>query len=224
LTLARCEEALGPPEQAQAYYQAALAAAPDDPTALYHVARFYLHSDQSSRARPILRALLNGQTQSPPDLAAWALRELALELAAEGTEASWREALTLLDGPARAGSVADQRASALVLGTRPEHRREALRTIEDTISRQPLTSEEQFRLAQLYEADNDRPKARELMLSLLANHVHESRFLAAHVQALLARAELTEARHWLDRLEMMEPGSARTKALRAELARQSARQ
>ena len=66
-----------------------------------------------------------------------------------------------------------------------------------------------------------RPRARELLFSLLAEHDRQPQYLAGLVRLLLARGDADEARLWLGRLERVEPDSPRTRALKAELARKA---
>jgi hypothetical protein len=219
--LARCYEVTGRLAEAEARYQASVHEAPDSAAALRGFAQFHLRHDQPNRARTALLALLSPRLEAPPEVAAWARRELALATAADGTPEAVRDALALLDAAPAPPSEADRRACALVMGMRPERRREALNLFEETVGRQPLTPDEQFRLALLWDAADDCPRARELMFSLLTAHAREPQYLAGQVRMLLARDSLPEARQWLATLEKLEPDSPRTRALKMELVRKA---
>jgi tetratricopeptide (TPR) repeat protein len=218
LALARCAEALGRIAEARTRYEAALAAAPDNPVLLQALAQFYLRQDQHRQAVPLLRALLSDPVEIPSAMADWARRELAFAFAAPATGEAVGRGLDLLAASPDPESLANRRARLLVLGLDPARRRDALRRFDETLAAGPLTPDEQFRLALLCEADKDRTRSRELMFSLLAAHGRDPRYLAAQVQVLLAHDELDEAQRWLRQLERIEPDSARGRELRASLA------
>ncbi len=80
---------------------------------------------------------------------------------------------------------------------------------------QPLTPDEQFRLAKLYEAENDWSAAREQLVRLLDVDRRNPEYLAYFVAALLQREQRGEAETLLKKLEKLEPESARVKMFRA---------
>src|SRR5262249_44638453 len=214
--LGQCYEALAKVEQAERAYRLALKSAPTDPLVWRQLARFYLDHDRPEEALPHLR-VLSVSPSTLPEHVAWARRMLAtlsfqlvaLRGAAKGVAlpVSEAEALKLLSLNRHGGkdSVADRRARALVLGTDAGRRQDAGRLFGETLPLAPLTPEEQFRLAQLYEAKGDHSRAGEQMLSLLAAQPRNAQFLAGQVRRLLAWGDRTEARHWLRRLEKIEP-------------------
>jgi tetratricopeptide (TPR) repeat protein len=223
--LGQCFEALAKVDQAEQAYRLALTAAPADPLARRQLARFYLAQDRPEEALPHLRAL-SGSPFIVPEQAAWARRMLAtlpfqvvvlgdpVESAAPVRSVSEAEALGLLRlNQQGKESVADRRARALVVGTDPRRRPEAVRLFEETLPLAPLTAEEQFRLAQLREAKGDHTGAGELMLGLLASEPRNAQFLAGQVRRLLAWGDRAGARHWLRHLQKVEPDTPRTRAL-----------
>src|SRR5262249_9492679 len=122
-------EALGRLEQAEEAHRAALAASPDDPLVLRDAFRFHARLGRKDRAEPCLRRLLGGRVKASAAQVACARRWLAVLLASGGNYRQFREAQSLLEQNAGEGPEAaleDQRARALVLATRPEHRRQAL--------------------------------------------------------------------------------------------------
>jgi tetratricopeptide (TPR) repeat protein len=221
LALAQGYEALGNQAAAEEQYRAALAAKPNDFLVLHRAADFYLHHDRPRQAEAALRGLLDPGLLVPQGTLAWARRQLALLLAAQATEERVREALALLDQNRVPGgeTVADERARAFVQAARPGQRKPAIRLVEESVERQPLAPDERFRLAQLYEAENDWPRAGEHLRALLAADRKNTTYLDYYIRGLLRHGQKEEARAWVMRLEQLEPGSPRTKAFRADLAR-----
>jgi tetratricopeptide (TPR) repeat protein len=215
LAQARCYEALGRMDAAAERFQDALAKRPDDFLVLRGAAAFYLHTDQPARAEPLLRRLLDPAVVVPDGALAWTRRQLALVLAGAGGEANYRAALALLDAnrtPA-GETLADRRARALVEATRPDQRSAALSTLEELPGDPPLTPDEQLRLARLYEAAGDWPRAQAQMQSLLETDPLNPAYLVHAVRNLLARGRTGEARDLAARLAKLEPDSARTREL-----------
>jgi tetratricopeptide (TPR) repeat protein len=214
LALARAFEVLGHPGKAEREYGRAVAQQPRDRAVLEHAARFYVRMDQPARAEPLLRTLLDPRTLTPAaDFPGWR-RQLALVLSADGR---FEQALTLLAQNRVGGeseTVADRRVRALVLASRASERRAALRTLQGL----PLgNAEEIYRLAQLYEAEGNWSRTRELLLMLLNHDSANPAYLSRYINGLLVRGKKAEAELWLARLEKLEPGSERTRALRARL-------
>src|SRR5262249_36598925 len=94
---------------------------------------FYLRGGQAQQAEAALRRLARSQREEP---AAWARRTLAVLLAASGDYRRSNEALKLLDeNAALHNDPQDERARALVLGTRPGERQRSIRTLEESFTR-----------------------------------------------------------------------------------------
>ncbi len=127
-------------------------------------------------------------------------------LAADGDDGKYAEAKALLDaGPgepgrvsARSDDAADRRARAFVLGARPEGRAEALRRLEEERKAGPLPPDEEFRLAQLYDADGRWPEARERLGSLITVDKQNPEYLAYLIDGLLRHDQAEEAGAWID--------------------------
>jgi predicted Zn-dependent protease len=225
LGLARCEEALGRVEHAEAHYRKAVAARPRDFIALYALADFYRRADEPARAAPHLRTLIDPATRAQEEYVARARRALAIDLAAAATDAAaLDEALALLErndrirGRARADAV----ARAFVLASRPERRAQALHLLETLPDRQQLSAGEQFLLARAYEALGDEAQANDLLLGVLALDGEEPQFLAHRTRALIRQGALDEAGRTLSQLERIEPQSPRSRSLREALRKASA--
>jgi tetratricopeptide (TPR) repeat protein len=224
LGLARCEEALGRPERAEARYQRALAARPADFIALRLLAGFYRRNDEPAKAEAPLRKLIEPVTRALEEYVVQARRELAVDLAARGGPGAVAEALALLarNKQVRGPSVADDVVRAFVLATRPERRHEAVALLERLGEPQELSAEEQFLLGRAYEAVEDETRARDVLLNLLAAHGENAQLLAHRTRTLLRQGELAEAGLYLARLERLEPSSPRTRGLRESLRKAEA--
>jgi tetratricopeptide (TPR) repeat protein len=219
LALAACYEALGQNSLAEGQYQAALHAIPDEFIVLHQAAAFFLRAGQPAKAQPHLRALARPANAAPAEQVAWARRQLALIVAEPGSPANVREALALIEQNCAAcgETVEDRRARARVLATQPEGRPLALRLLEESREQQPFAPEEQFLLAQLYEAAGDTEQAREQLLGLVVTQERQPLYLASYIWALLRWGDEEEAQRWFVRLEQLEPQTPRTAALRQEI-------
>lgn len=201
LTLARCHTVLGQREQAAQHYEAAHKARPGDFLVIQELVGFWMSAGQFLRAEPFLRQLLDPNLQAPPETAAWAQRQLALGLARAGGEARYREALSLLRGD----TLSDLRVRAHVLATRPDQRGEALRILTATLSQAPLTTEDRWLLARLYDAAGDAARAREQFLALLTGGTPDPGILVEYIRCLRRWGDEEEARTWTARLKEIAP-------------------
>jgi tetratricopeptide (TPR) repeat protein len=219
LALAACYEALAQWDEADEQYRAAVTARPDDVVVLRSAASYYLRRRQPQKAVPPLRKLAAPETRAPAGVAAWARRSLALALGTEGDYRQFREALAILGRNLqdRGGTVEDLHTRALLLRVRPGHRREAIRQLEELSRAQPLPPEEEFLLAQLYDAGRDWPKARERLLTLLAADRKNAGYLAYYAGALLRQGEAGAARTWVAELEKVAPNAPATVEVKARL-------
>jgi lipopolysaccharide biosynthesis regulator YciM len=204
VTLLRADvaEAMGKPEQAERHYRDLAQRGLEDATVLQAVASFYGRIGQRAKAEPFLRRLLAPQTMAPAATVAQARRALAVNLALGGNYRQFKEAQALL-AESKRDTVADRQARALVLATRPEHRRQAILLFEELSRLGRPAAEVRFRLFELYEADGNWPKARAQLLALLGEHDKSPVYLAAYVRALLRHQQAEEAGPWLDRLEKL---------------------
>ena len=217
LALALCEQALGREELAEQHFLEARALRPNDELTLQRLAAFYVWLNQPRKAEPALQALFDPTLRLSPDVVPWARRQLALLRADRGDESGYCDALALLKTNGN-GSLADARATAFVKASRGrDQRTAAVLTIEETAKIQPLTPDEQFRLARLYEAEDDWSIASEQFVALLNVERHNPEYLAYFVAALSQRERKVEARTYLAKLAKLEPDSARVKKFREEL-------
>src|SRR6185369_15000817 len=99
-------------------------------------------------------------------------------------------------------NIEEQRARAVVLSAHKgrKQRQKAVGLLEDIRTKQPLTAEEQFLLAQLYESVGDWGKSQQQMIQLLTAHSSQGRYLMHYSRSLLRRGETGEAEVWLEKL------------------------
>jgi tetratricopeptide (TPR) repeat protein len=219
LALAACCEALARWDEAAEQYRAALAARPDDVSVLQAAAAYALRREQPRQAEPPLRKLLAPETRATAAETAWARRSLALALGTGGDYRQFRDALALLEHNLQdhGGSPDDRRAQAVLLAVRPGHRREAIRRFEELARARPLTPDEQFVLAQLYDADREWPQARDLLLQVLAADRANPDHLAYYAGALLRHGDPGTARAAVEQLDRLAPDAAATVEAKARL-------
>lgn len=221
LVLAACHEALGEPERAAERLRTALKQTSVGIDAHVQAAAFYLRQQRPAEATPHLQRV--GNMDSNPAIASWARRELALIVAAGGSDAQRQQALGLLalNEKDKVDPVADQRARARILAAREATLAEAIRLLEASAGWQPLPAEERHLLAKLYRKTGDRAKARDLLARLAAGRGQQPRFVAEYIDMLLGEKELAEASRWLAILERLEPASPTVAKLKHELTRLS---
>lgn len=237
LALAQCFEAVGKPDAARRYYDAALAARPKDAAVVRGLAGFCVRGGQLDEAERYLRRLSERQLPATEEDVAWARRNLAWVRAATGGREGLTEALTLvglrLDSagkvlPPDRNLPAEQyrqeqhaRARVLAVHNRRAFRRQAIAILEELNKEESLAADDLYLLAQLHEADDNWTRARQDFRDLLTVQAETPAFLAHFVQSLLRHGDLEEARGCLERLERLEqtrqvePGSFGTARLRA---------
>ncbi len=220
LPLAQCWEAINRADRAEPYCLAALAASPDSPALLRAVASFYLRVGQDAKAEPYLSRLIDPSSGVPAADAAWARRSRAVGLAARGDYRKFREALDLLDRNREVAgreTVDDRRARALVLATRPSSRADATVVLEELGKKQLLTVEDQYILAQFYEARGKWADADRWMQCLLVADGDSRLYLSQYARSKLRRKDAAAARPLLERLERLYPESWETAEIQARM-------
>jgi tetratricopeptide (TPR) repeat protein len=219
LALAFCYEALDQQDQAEKQFQKALLTKPKDPTVLRAASQFYLRTGQPAKALSILQTMLDPQLELAENVVTGARRDLARVYAAGGGYPQFQKALALLDQePPKTGNSPEAlRVRAAVLATRPGRRPKAIELFEGLYQQSLLTVEEQFLLAELYEAEGDWSKARERMQSVFAAHRGEPRYVVPYMRSLLRHKETSEVKLWLDRPEVRRYQTFEMLALKARL-------
>jgi tetratricopeptide (TPR) repeat protein len=217
LLLAQCYQSMGKLAEAEEQFGQALKAQPEAGNVIRVAAGFYLSGGAPHKAEPLLRRLLERTVKTRPADVTWARRNLAFTLSLSGDATKAEEALALLDQNRSASGEAsdDSRARAVVLALRPQSQSEAIRILENLGRSQPLTGDEQFLLARLYQARGDWLKTRDRLRALVTQHGDNPAYLAFTVRSLLDRNETDEALFWLGKLERVEQDPARLVELRA---------
>ncbi len=214
--LAQCHELLGDREQAAAFYQQAVVAAPDAAAVWQSAARFYRGFDRLE-AEACLRRVVELRPES-----ALARRMLATLIVEREGETSLADAAELLEaqGVARADQIANHRLNARLALRHgaPPQRQEAQRILEELVERDPSPApRERLLLAHWYEREGKLRAAKEQLLALALVDRPAADDLARLVEFLLRHQRAAEAGEWLDQLSQIEPedGSLRTTSLRA---------
>jgi predicted Zn-dependent protease len=215
LTLARSHEALHQLTQAEAEYDRALAARPDDFVVLAWAADFFVRQDRPERAEPLLRRLISPAVAAPAEHTTRARRQLAVLIASH----SGAEALSLVHGD----SVADERARWFVRGQDAAQLPGVLTQFEESLKRQPPSAVERLLVAELYLAAGKAAQARTALQPLMTQSAPVPQHVARYVRVLIRGGDLKEAATQLAQLERWEPQTARTQALRDELAKARAK-
>jgi tetratricopeptide (TPR) repeat protein len=225
MAVARAFQVLARLDEAVRAYRQIVTQDPRNVEALRRLAHLYLRTNQNARAVAVLVQLLDPkQSVSDEDLPELR-RQLALAMtAAQFGEDRIESALRLLqlNTQSEGDAVADRRVAALVRGGDAAQRAESLQALERLPGGPAIVPEESLRLAQLYNANGDWPRARERLLGLLEKDRRNGSYMAVLIDGLLSHGKRAEAATWLDRLAAVEPDAARTRELRARLQQKPA--
>jgi tetratricopeptide (TPR) repeat protein len=112
---------------------------------------------------------------------------------------------------------------AVVLASRAGQRLAAVRLFEIALKDAPLAEEDQFTLARLWDAAGSWERAHSLMLDLLTTSPDNPQYLAFLARGLARHDDRGGARFYLDKLERIEPRSARTLELKGLLSARGTR-
>jgi tetratricopeptide (TPR) repeat protein len=222
VTLAKCLELLNRPDEAQAKYEAAAKASPQNSRILRQVAAFYLRSNKFQQAEPLLRQIVALQTPATLTDACWARRGLADILKGRGDFDHLCQGLALIDENLRskAVSIDDKREKVrfLVADPRKEKIGEAIQATEDLVKGTDATPDDYFALAKLYLKKGDWNSYKDRMHGVLGAQqgVVQPAHLVFYIHTLLEKKELDDAENWLQTLERTVPNLFDTVRLRAE--------
>lgn len=205
-------ELLGRADRAEAELKAGLQAAPFHPGLVRALADFYQRTNRPTQAESLLRQLMEPAAEASESDVHWARRSLALIVGARPEYAAFQEALALLEHnlASRGPNPDDLGVQAVILASRPSHRRQAIQVLEELSRRQPLTIDQHQLLARLYEEGNDWAPARTRWLGLLAREPDNPAYLARYIHLLVQLGSRDDLLPWLKRLEEAEPDSERT--------------
>jgi tetratricopeptide (TPR) repeat protein len=212
----QCYQALRQMDKANSEYEAALEAKKPEPFVLRAAATFFLDMRRRDKAEQLLQQLrgLAGED------AKWAQGVLAALWAASGDTERANDALKLVGldqslNPINPGAVdrpEDLRLKAVVLALRKDRksRLKAAQLLEELTAIQPLSADDQFLLAQLYQAQHDWKKERALRLVLLESYPTNTSFTSTCALRLLQNQEIPLAKSCLKHLEKADPQGAPT--------------
>ena len=202
-------ELIGDYVAAEAYYKAALEAAPDDPAAHRIVANFYVRIGRPDQAR--LEALavmrLAGVDPKYKQHVIWARRTLATISAATGKYQDFLEAKSLLAKNVQdsGGDPDDKLRLAELLGARvnePSSWREAVKLME-SVKTLPLAM--QVKLAYFHDVLGNWSDARREMVDFVSEQKAAPAAYIVLIEMFIRHNEIADASSWLTRLDAIEP-------------------
>jgi len=225
--LAQCYQSIRDDELAERSYLAAVEKAPNNTGLLRRFAEFYLASGRAPLAQPLLERVASDENDADPLDQAWARRNLALVLAAEGSQEAIDRARQLIGtNIERNGeTLNEKRTLAWVLGMRSgsDSVAEAIRILEDVIKQQRQFSlVDNHLLAELYFRSDDWARYRRTMRGVMSNGgADKSQYVQDFAEKLLRRGELNEGQIWFNRLKEMAPDELATATVEANLLLQA---
>jgi cellulose synthase operon protein C len=206
LVLAQGYELLKDASQAEQYYLAAVAAAPNNLPLARQVAEFYLRINHLPQAMKYLNQLASSDSTKPGDKDAhdWARRTTA-RLMATGNYQQFQKALEMLTPAEGTPSIDDltTRIAILFDHNDPASSRQALRLLDQLKQIRPLTWQERAILAKLEERIGNWQAGREELLALLAQPKPDPAVYMTLIQMLLRHSSADEALTWLQQLEAL---------------------
>ena len=211
---ARVLQALGQVAEADAAFQKALLARPNDFLIALAAADFYRQTEQLQRAEPLYMKILDPKLATPPEIAARARRGLALTLSADPSKAA-----AVLAGNRDRKELVDERLALYLEGLDPARQTEALHAFEATLSRGPLSLDESFWLADLLNRAGKTDAAAARLERLTLDPAATPAMLATYARMLIREGKLDAARAVVAQLRNREPDSPRTRDLQAQLTK-----
>jgi cellulose synthase operon protein C len=223
ITLGICYEKLNELEKAQAKFEEAAKAAPQNSVVLRDVSDFYLRNKKFEEAEPLLARIVALQSPATLTVACWARRQQAMLLKNRGDFDHFCQGLALIDENLRsnAASMEDKamRVRFLITDPRKEKLGEAAAAMEELVKGQNATIDDNFILAQLYLRRNAWNRYVQLMRDgVLASKKGspKTEYLVFYIDSLLQKNVLEDADNWLQTLEKSSPDLFDTVRLRAE--------
>jgi tetratricopeptide (TPR) repeat protein len=235
LALAQCYEALGNLEKAKTWYQAALAAQPEDLAALQSLAKVCFALGQVQETENCLRRIISLKDKYPEE-AAEARTSLAVVLSFGGkSHQQLREAYKdlgmLLDSAQAINPVEETfeqlkkqtteqlraKATAMALLRQRPYRLAAKGILEHIINERQPTANDQFLLGQLYDSLGEWPKAIAHLSAAVRNDDKNFLYLTQYARSLLRHGEANAVPTLLDKLKKLYPTAAATAEIEARL-------
>ncbi|MFN0198544.1 MAG: tetratricopeptide repeat protein [Planctomycetaceae bacterium] len=219
--LASGYEILKQPAEAEQHYLAALSLQSDDPNTIAMVADFYARTNALDKAEPLLARLLKPDLKVNPVMLADSRRKLAA-IWAQRDYAGLKQGLTLLNDNADDGKLSrtDQLLTARLLSQYPrtENRQEALRIYRELETAEPLSPEDEMRLAKLLVGPEAQPEADRRWQKLATEYPNREQVLIGAVGHFMRRQRQEDAGQIISMLNEAAPLAASTAELSAEHA------
>jgi tetratricopeptide (TPR) repeat protein len=235
LALGQCLMAMRHFEPAKEQFEQALAADPKNAKIIRVLAGFYVlksvspaadKADDLKQAESLMHRIIEdkGLKVEKEDLF-WARRSLAwIVLSREGYEnvelARNLVAQNLKDDSESAPDLSLM-ASINSRDPKQSNRDLAIRAIRDLQADQKATSEDLYRLAELYLSKGDWPAASELFRGLAVGAIDDPMYVSRYIRELLDHAEVGDAEVFLRQMREKWPNDIRTILLQAELLARS---
>jgi predicted Zn-dependent protease len=223
VALAQCYEAVGEAEKAAKIYASPDVAESKDLAARRAVAVHQLRAGNAKKAEDHLKYIVRVAGPQDREAAAWAKGMLAVLATLTGNYTDAQQALAALGGSAADKSpegLAGRRTQAALLASRGNRRDrlEAIRLVEELIDDGVDQPPDRLLLSQLYEANNEWPRARKQLTALRKMPRGDSLpILVAYAAAMLRNGEPDEAEEALKKVDMAAADNLAVVALRAQL-------
>ena len=222
ITLANCCELLKDTEKAQAKYEAAAKASPQNSRVLRQVAGFYLRNGKLDLAEPLLRQIIKLQTPATLTDTCWARHHLALLLKDHRDFDDLCQGMALIEENlnSKAATIEDKRLKAFFLLADPRREKigDAIQAMEELVKGADVTPDDYFSLAKLYLKKGDWTNYEKRMHGVLGAQkgAVQPSYLVFYINSLLERKDLEDAHNWLQTLEKTAPDLFDTARLGAE--------
>lgn len=224
---AECLEILGSLDEAQQLYETAVQSSPEEFRLRVVMADFLTRRGNWAAARPHLRYLMDGKTNTPKLVVEWARARMAESVAVTGTYVDFSSALAMLQFSAaedRLTKLYRLRAQASLLARRStwRDRRQLIDILEQLATMDRLSQNESFILASCYFYTGERQKAVDLFRRLVQDDDQRVEWVSALVRALLDQdspspTDVTLASQWVDHLVKLDATSPLTMEARLRL-------
>ncbi|MEX2318072.1 MAG: tetratricopeptide repeat protein [Pirellulales bacterium] len=209
LAMAALYQVIDDPQQADQFYQKALAQKPDDLMVLRRVVEFSFAVNESAKAMGYLDRMIEKGARSAEKGALeqvhWARRRKAQSLAQTAGYSNTMAAVKLIEQNAVDGKMAREDILSIVglLAQRAEHtsRAKAAELLEKLRQTSGLGTQEMSVLGQLYGHLGDWTKARNMMLTAINNRSDDPDLMILFAAMLLQRNESEEAARFVARAE-----------------------
>ncbi len=203
IALAKMLAVMGKLGEAQAKFEAAAKAKPDDPRTIREIATFFLQARKIPLAEPYLKRIAQGEVKAKQEDVHWARRQLARIQMSQGGRREKQAALNLIemnlaDDPR---SAIDLRLKASLLPT--YRRREAIQTLQRLVEQGGASPNDQLALAKHHLIIGDWPAARLLLQNLIIVHRNHPPYMTTYINALLSNNELSTAERVLNSLDRL---------------------